>query len=79
MTRLDRARCLANVGDTGDAMAYATETLTALNESQRRGIITLRGHDLLSALPKDQQGLPAARNLYDLLMLTTDPKEAREP
>ncbi|WP_322759074.1 helix-turn-helix transcriptional regulator [Frankia sp. Cr2] len=75
MTRLDRTSCLTHDGDTSDAFTYATETLINLTEPQRRGIITLRGHEILDALPKQQQTLPAARDLRELLMLTTDRKE----
>lgn len=75
MTRLDRASCLTVNGDTSDALAYATETLINLSEPQRKGIITLRGHEILDALPADQQALPAARDLRELLMLTTERRE----
>jgi tetratricopeptide (TPR) repeat protein len=36
MTRLDRASCLAQAGDTPGAVAYATETLTGLSGEQRQ-------------------------------------------
>jgi tetratricopeptide (TPR) repeat protein len=72
MTRLDRARCLTTAGDAAAAVEYATETLTALSEPKRRGIITLRGHEILNALPHQQQATPAARDLRDLLLLTTE-------
>ncbi len=75
MTRLDRASCLTYNGDTSDALTYATETLTNLTDPQRRGIITLRGYEILNVLPEQQQTLPAANELRDLLMLTTDRKE----
>jgi tetratricopeptide (TPR) repeat protein len=75
MTRLDRATCLIHDGITNDALAYATETMTSLIEPQRQGIITLRGHEILSALPKAQQALPAARELRELLMPTPKEKE----
>lgn len=74
MTRLDRASCLTVTGETTDALHYATETLITLSEPQRQGIITVRGYEILNALPKDQQALPAARELRELLMLTTDKK-----
>lgn len=74
MTRLDRASCLSVTGDTGDALEYATETLTRLTEPQRKGIITLRGHDILNALPNQQRLLPTAREFRELLMITTDKK-----
>ncbi len=79
MTRLDRAQCLATTAETADALDYATETLTVLSEPQRRGIITLRGYEILTALPKDQQAMPAACDLRELLMLTTERKEVPGP
>ncbi|MGH3320976.1 MAG: helix-turn-helix domain-containing protein [Streptosporangiaceae bacterium] len=81
MTRLDRASCLAYSGDTADALnrtcglKYASETIIALSESQRRGIIALRGHELLNGLSTAQRRLPAARDLHEALMMTTDRKE----
>jgi len=72
MTRLDRARCITDTGDMSAALAYAIQTLTTLTEPQRQGIITLRGHEVLNGLPRAQQILPAARDLRDLLMLTTE-------
>jgi transcriptional regulator with XRE-family HTH domain len=71
MTRLDRAICLAYTGDTAAALSYAMETLAGLTETQRRGIITLRGHDLLNSLPARQEELETARDFRELLMLTT--------
>lgn len=79
MTRLDRAHCLTSADQAADAVDYATETLTTLSESQRRGIITLRGCEIFDGLPKQQQVTPAARDLRDLLMLTTEQKEVPEP
>ena len=70
MTRLDRASCLTYDRNTSDGLAYATATLTALTHAQRRGIIALRGSEILNALPKAQQALPAAREFRELLMLT---------
>jgi len=71
MTRLDKASCLTYTGQTADALSYAAETLTSLTEPQRHGTIPLRGHEVLNALPRAQRTLPAARDLRDLLMLTT--------
>jgi transcriptional regulator with XRE-family HTH domain len=78
MTRLDRASCLTNRGETADALDYATETLINLSVSQRRGIITLRGFEIFNALPGDQHALPAARELHELLMLATEKREVRD-
>ena len=70
MTRLDRAICMAYNGDTAAALSYAMETLAGLTETQRRGIITLRGYDLLNNLPAQQDAPEAARDFRELLMLT---------
>jgi len=51
MTRLDRAACLAQVGDVPGAVGYAIETVSGLNGEQRRGIIAGRGRELVRALP----------------------------
>jgi tetratricopeptide (TPR) repeat protein len=75
MTRLDRAECLTHSDETADALAYAVETIETLTLEQRKGIITLRGHELLNSLPKQRQALPAAREFRDLLKLTPDTKE----
>jgi transcriptional regulator with XRE-family HTH domain len=76
MTRLDRARCLAAIGEVEEALRYAIETMSTLTEVQRRGIITLRGHEIVEALPPRQQSLTSARDLRELLMITTDDREA---
>lgn len=75
MTRLDRASCLTYDGEMADGLDHATETLSSLCAPQRRGIITTRGQEILDALPRDQQALPAARDLRELLMLTTVQEE----
>ena len=72
MTRLDRAICMAYNGDTAAALSYAMETLAGLTETQRRGIITLRGYDLLNNLPAQQDAPEEARDFRELLMLTTE-------
>jgi hypothetical protein len=74
MTRLDRAACLLHSDETADALEYATETVDSLTHAQRKGIITLRGHEILNSLPKQRQALPAARDFRELLNLTTDTK-----
>jgi tetratricopeptide (TPR) repeat protein len=71
MTRLDRASCLANSGDAADGITYAIETLTNLTESQRQGIIAARAREVVNDLPRAQKGLPVARDLRDLLMITS--------
>jgi transcriptional regulator with XRE-family HTH domain len=67
LIKLDRASCLAYDGDTASALTYATETLDGLNDRQREGIITLRGFELLNAMPAQQRALPAARELRERL------------
>jgi tetratricopeptide (TPR) repeat protein len=74
MTRLDRAACLLHSDETADALEYATETVDSLTQAQRRGIITLRGHEILNSLPKQWKALSAARDFRELLNLTTDTK-----
>ena len=75
MTRLDRASCLAQAGDTPGAVAYATETLTGLSGEQRQGIILGRGRELVRALPVKYEQAPAVREFQELLMPTEAPKE----
>jgi tetratricopeptide (TPR) repeat protein len=75
MTRLDRAECLTHSDETADAFAYAAETIDSLTMEQRKGIITLRGHDILDSLPRQRQALPAARDFRELLNLTSEAKE----
>lgn len=48
-------------------MAYAARTLAELEPEQSRGIITLRGHQLMRALPGSYQTVPAVRDLQELL------------
>jgi transcriptional regulator with XRE-family HTH domain len=74
MTRLDRAACLLHSDETADALEYATETVDSLTQAQRKGIITLRGHEILNSLPKQRQALPAAQGFRELLNLTTNTK-----
>jgi hypothetical protein len=74
LTRLDRASCLAHDRDTIGALTYATETLVALDDRQREGIITLRSFDLLIDIPAEQRALPAARELHERLV-TPDANE----
>lgn len=72
MTHLDRTSCLAKSDDTSSALNAAKEALASLSEARRRGLITLRGHEVLNSLPKDKQTSAAACELRELLMLTTD-------
>jgi transcriptional regulator with XRE-family HTH domain len=72
LTRLDRASCLLHEEDLSAGVLYMVETFTELTEQQREGIITLRGHEVVNALPPEQQRLPIVRDLQDLLMETTN-------
>jgi len=72
LTRLDRAQCLVYSGDASDGFAYATATMTSLPEAQRRGIITLRGQEIVKALPEAEKKAIAARDFNELLMAQTD-------
>ena len=60
---------------TADALTYATETVDSLTQAQRKGIITLRGHEILNSLPKQRQALPAAHDFRERLSLSTETKE----
>lgn len=74
MTRLDRAACLVFSGETADGLAYAADTLTALTEDRRSGIITGRGYQILADLPSAERRMPAVRDFRDLLMLSSSEK-----
>lgn len=77
--RLDRASCLISDGDAGSGLAYAIETMSNLSNQQRAGIISLRGRQLLRAIPEPRRhALPAAAELRDRLM-TPDASEVPEP
>jgi tetratricopeptide (TPR) repeat protein len=71
LIRLDRSTCLIYNGDVSDGLSYAVETMQSLSGAQRLGIIAGRARQTLNALDKDGQGLPAARDLRELLMETT--------
>jgi Helix-turn-helix domain len=68
LTRLDRARCLAHDGDPVAAATYATETLTRLSGEQTQGIIAVRGHELIRALPPTYRAVSAVREMQELLL-----------
>jgi tetratricopeptide (TPR) repeat protein len=78
LTLLDRATCLAHDGDISEATACAGQALAGLTTEQRRGIITLRAHGIVAALPRRVEGLPAARELRDLVMVATATGEAAD-
>jgi hypothetical protein len=71
LIHLDRAICLAQDGDSSAGIGHAVEALNDLTAHQRRGIIELRAHDILQAIPAGQRALPAAREFQDLLMITS--------
>jgi hypothetical protein len=75
MTRLERAQCLTHSDETADALAYAAEIVDSLTMEQRKGLITLHGHEILDSLPRQRQALPAARDFRELLNLTSETKE----
>ncbi|WP_131738634.1 hypothetical protein [Actinomadura roseirufa] len=72
LTRLDRTLCLLRDGDSTGALEVATDALAALDDQQRQGIIDLRGHEVLDALPPRQQALASARQLRELLTATPE-------
>ncbi len=76
LTQLDRATCLAHDGDISEATACAALALAGLTSEQRSGIISLRAHDIVAALPRRAEALPAARELRDLIMVATATDEA---
>jgi transcriptional regulator with XRE-family HTH domain len=69
MTRLDRAQCLTYAGKMTEGLQYATETITHLAESQRKGIITLRAKEIIEELPETERKLAIARNFGELLLV----------
>ncbi|WP_067472278.1 helix-turn-helix transcriptional regulator [Actinomadura hibisca] len=75
LVHLDRATCLVSVGDSTTGTAHALETLQALTDHQRRGILTTRGHEILGELTPSQRTSPTARDLHELLMTTTSEEE----
>jgi transcriptional regulator with XRE-family HTH domain len=74
---LDRASCLAHDGDTASSVQYATEVLTNLSEPQRRGIITLRAGEAISAIPARDRKLSTVRGFQDLLLPPTRTQQER--
>lgn len=68
LTRLDRASCLVRDGYISDAMSYAAQTLNGLSDQQRDGIITLRGSEVVTAVPEQERDLSAVRDFRDLLI-----------
>jgi tetratricopeptide (TPR) repeat protein len=75
MIRLNRSACLAAEGDADGALAYAAETLAALDAPRRQGIITGRGLELLASLTPAQRASRAARDFRGLVEDTTGMRE----
>jgi hypothetical protein len=72
LIHLDRAYCLAYDGDIRTAFGHAANALTILSRSQRAGLITERGLQILSLGSPAQLALPAARDFRDVLMSTPE-------
>lgn len=72
LSRLDLAACYAIDGDQHAAIAYAAETLRALDPARRLGIISERARGLLESLPSAARSIPEARDVRGLL---EEPKE----
>lgn len=68
MIRLDHASCLLHDSDAAGAVAYAADTLASLSAAQRRGIIALRGREIVHALLARHRAVPAVRELRELVM-----------
>lgn len=75
MIRLNRAACLVRDGDADAGLAYAEDTLAALDGPKRQGIITGRARDLLTGLTAGQRASRAGRELRGLVEDTTGMKE----
>lgn len=73
--RLNRAACRALDGDPDGGVAYAAETIAALDGPRRQGLITGRGRALLGALTPAQRSSRAARELRAMLDDTTGHQE----
>ncbi len=74
LIQLDRAHCLMHDGGPAAVMASMLETLTAMPDEQRQGLITLRAHDVLRAVPLRHRELAPVREVRDLLMLPAPTK-----
>jgi hypothetical protein len=66
------AICLAYDGDASGAANYAVAALTSLTSVQRQGIITARASEAFQALPAPQQAMPVAREIRELIALSSD-------
>jgi tetratricopeptide (TPR) repeat protein len=75
LIRLDQAACTVGDGDLDAGIAYAMDTLLALDAAKRQGVITARGHELLTRLSPAQQTTLAVREFRSLLDDTNGMKE----
>jgi tetratricopeptide (TPR) repeat protein len=75
MIRLNRAACLIRDGQADAGLAYAEETLAALDGAKRQGIITGRARELLAGLTAGQRSSRAAREFSALAEDTTGMRE----
>jgi hypothetical protein len=75
MIRLNRAACLASEGDTDSGLAYAAETLAALDGAKRQGIITSRARELLAVLSPAHRASAAGREFRGLVEDTAGMRE----
>ncbi|MDG4790160.1 XRE family transcriptional regulator [Micromonospora sp. WMMD1102] len=76
LIHLDQAACLARKGDSREAIAVATEAMTALTEQQRTGMIATRGLQIIQLLPRPHRTLPAVAEFRTLLGSNTLKGEA---
>lgn len=72
LTLLGGAECLAREGDPIGAADYAGAALDELTRPQLAGIISMRAHDVIKALPRPQQAVPAVVALRDRLLSYND-------
>jgi hypothetical protein len=69
LIHLDRAACLIHDGEVDTAMNQAIGALRDLTPHQRSGLVDRRAGRLLETLDGRQQGLPATRDLREMLAL----------
>jgi tetratricopeptide (TPR) repeat protein len=75
LVRLNRAACTVLDGDPDTGLAYAAETIAALDGPRRQGVIAGRGRALLGALSPAQRSSRAALELRAVLDDSTGQKE----
>lgn len=72
LVKLDHAICLTTDNDGTGAAGVALESMLALGVEHRRGIISRRAQEVLTAIPESGRRSSPARDLQDLLMLPTE-------